>query len=105
MYVLECTLQQGKNITKWKSRAWVGAFMVFLPHQSSLVPLFLNLVTGKISPQYHVIFDDKFKTVDFLHPSVKDIDNQWGTLYGLHGEGSNFYLDQEFDTNGNSMIQ
>ena len=68
--------------------------MGFLPHHSILVPLILNLVMGKISPQYHVIFDNKFETVESLHLSVKEIDDQWGTMYGVHGEDSDFYLDE-----------
>ena len=35
---------------------------------SSDVPLVLNLHTGHISPQYHVVFDDSFSTVPSLAP-------------------------------------
>ena len=30
------------------------------------VSLVLNLITGRVSPQYHVVFDDEFTTVNYL---------------------------------------
>ena len=33
------------------------------PKHASSVPLVLNLTTGHVSPQFHVIFDDSFSTV------------------------------------------
>ena len=63
VYVLEPALQDGKKIPKWKPRARLGMFLGFSPLHSSLVPLVLNVATGRITPQYHVIFDDKFETV------------------------------------------
>ena len=37
--------------------------MVFRKMNSTQVGLVLNLLTGSISPQYHVVFDDMFSTV------------------------------------------
>ena len=37
--------------------------MVFSKMHSTQVWLVLNLLTGSISPQYHVVFDDMFSTV------------------------------------------
>ncbi|KAL7524937.1 hypothetical protein ACHAXR_002552, partial [Thalassiosira sp. AJA248-18] len=66
VYVLEPELQDGKKIPKWQPRARLGMFVGFSQVHSSLVPLVLNVKTGKISPQYHVVFDDKFATVNSL---------------------------------------
>ena len=74
VYVLEPALQDGKKIPKWQSRARLGMFVGFSQVHSSLVPLVLNVATGKISPQYHVVFDDTFSTVNLLptEDSIED---------------------------------
>ncbi len=66
LYVLEPELQDGKRIPKWFPRARLGMFVGLSLVHSSLVPLVLNVKMGKISPQYHVVFDDKFSTVNSL---------------------------------------
>jgi hypothetical protein len=38
-------------------------FLGFSTLHSSQVPIVMNVDTGKISPQFHVTFDDKFETV------------------------------------------
>mmetsp|Transcript_15021 Transcript_15021/g.28265 ORF Transcript_15021/g.28265 Transcript_15021/m.28265 type:complete len:2300 (+) Transcript_15021:159-7058(+) len=63
VYVLDPTLQQGKKLPRWQPRSRRGLFLGYSPHHSSDVPLILNLQTGSISPQYHVVFDDSFSTV------------------------------------------
>ena len=95
-FVLEPKLQDGKKIPKWAPRARLGMFLGFSPSHSSLVPLVLNLCTGKVSPQYHVIFDDKFETVHSL-PDGESLDKQWERLFKL---GREFYLDEEFNEAG-----
>ncbi|KAL7525482.1 hypothetical protein ACHAXR_001026, partial [Thalassiosira sp. AJA248-18] len=71
-------------------------FFGFSQLHSSLVPLILNVRTGKISPQFHIIFDDKFETVNSL-PSGECINKQWRRIFKLDCE---YYLDIEFDKNG-----
>jgi hypothetical protein len=74
-------------------------FVGFSPEHSSLVPLVLNLTTGKISPQYHVIFDDKFQTVPSLHRDYSTINDLFANMFDLStsaapGESCrDFYLD------------
>ena len=62
-YVLDPTLQQGKKLPRWQPRSRQGMFLGLSPKHSSDVPLILNLNTGSISPQFHVVFDDLFSTV------------------------------------------
>ena len=63
-YVLEPKLQKpGVNIPKWAPRSRRGVNMGFIKMHSTQVGLVLNLLTGSISPQYHVVFDDMFSTV------------------------------------------
>ena len=63
-YVLEPKFQKpGMKIPKWAPRSWRGFNMGFgkiHPTQVGLVP---NLLTGSISPHYHVVFDDMLSTV------------------------------------------
>jgi hypothetical protein len=62
VYVLHPTLQDAKRLPKWQKKSWRGIFLGFSPHHSTNVNLVLNPVTGSITPQYHVVFDEKFST-------------------------------------------
>ncbi len=85
VYVLDATLQDGHKLPKWVPRAHLGVFLGFLTLHSSQVPLVMNVDTGKISPQFHVIFDDKFETV--LSMTLGDsIDDQWKLIFCLKQE-------------------
>ena len=97
VYVLDPKLQDGHKIPKWNPRSRVGMFVGFSNQHSSLVPLVLNLKTGKISPQYHIIFDDKFQTVASPAIRSRPIDDIWHQLYQRESE---YYLDIELDENG-----
>ena len=63
-YVLEPKLQKpGVKIPKWAPTSRRGVNMCFSKMHSTQVGLVLNLLTGSISPQFHVVFDDMFSTV------------------------------------------
>ena len=62
-YVLEPKLQKPVKIPKWAPRSQRGVNMGFSNMHSTQVGLFLNLLTGSISPQYHVLFDEISSTV------------------------------------------
>ena len=94
--MLEPALQDGKKIPKWHPQARLGMFLGFSPFHSYQVPLVLNMCTGKISPQYHVIFDDKFETVKSL-PADKPLDKAWLSLFKLECE---YFLDEEYNESG-----
>ncbi len=76
VYVLDAPLQDGKKIPKWNPWAHLGLFLGFSNLHLSQVPLVLNIATGHISPQFHVIFDDKFETVHSL-PANEPLNMQW----------------------------
>ena len=63
VFVLDAKLQDGKKLPKWNRRAQMGHFLGFSRSHSSLVAMVRNLHTGHVSPQYHVVFDDKFETI------------------------------------------
>ena len=41
----------------------MGIFLGHLPEHASLVSYILNTTTGGVSPQFHVVYNDKFETV------------------------------------------
>ncbi len=69
-------MQDGHKIPKWDTRARRGMFVGSSKDHSLLVPLVLNIVTGKISLQFHIIFDDKFQTVASL-PTGTTLHDKW----------------------------
>jgi hypothetical protein len=84
-YVLDPKLQDGKKLPKWQPRSRRGQFLGVSPHHSSTIGRILNLNTGYISPQYHVVYDDQFTTVPnaesggIFHPQPFD-PNAWDSL-------------------------
>jgi hypothetical protein len=89
-----------KKMPKWNPQACLGLFLGFLDLHSSLVPLVLNVETGHISPQFHVIFDDKFETVNSL-PIDQPLDKQWAAIFWL---GRECFLDVDYDENDQPKI-
>jgi hypothetical protein len=67
VYVLDPKLQQGQKLPRWQPRSRRGMFLGLSQEHSSEVPQVLNLSTGQITNQYHVVFDDLFTTV----PSIE----------------------------------
>ena len=63
VYVLDPKLQDGKKITKWDPCACCGQVLGISSKHSTPIGLILNLRTGYISTQYHVVFDDLFTSV------------------------------------------
>ena len=63
-YVLETNLQKpGMKIPKWAPRSRRGVNMGLSKIHSTKFGLVLNLLTGSISPQFYVVFDDMFSTL------------------------------------------
>ena len=62
-YALDPRLQDGKKILKWEPRAQAGQFLGFSKEHSSKVCSVRNLRTGRVTPQFHVVFDKLFHAV------------------------------------------
>ena len=75
----------------------MGQFLGFSRYYSSTVALVRNLHTGFISPQYHVVFDDKFETVFSGSMSAEDLVKMCQRLFD--GDREN-YVEEEFDDEG-----
>jgi hypothetical protein len=67
---------------------------------SSQVPIVMNVDTEKISPRYHVIFDDKFETV-VSTKSEELIGEQWKSFLCLKQE---CFKDVDYDGAGNAIL-
>jgi hypothetical protein len=63
VYVLDPKIQDGKKLPKWKARSRVGMYIGSSHEHSSTVGRVLNLRTGAVSPQYHVVYDELFSSV------------------------------------------
>ena len=62
-YVLETKLQDGKKLHKWAPKSHQCVYLGKSRMHSPSVILILNTKTDHISPQYHVVMDTKFDTV------------------------------------------
>ena len=75
----------------------MGQFMGFSRSHSSTVALVQSLHTGYLSPQYHVVFDDKFETVLNDGKTPEEMDRLGETLFAGNHE---CYVEEEFDQDG-----
>ena len=68
VYVLDSRLQNagGAGPPKWEPRARMGVYLGHSPFHAGSVALVWNPTTGRVSPQYHVVFDDDFTTVPYM---------------------------------------
>jgi GAG-pre-integrase domain len=64
VYVLDDKAQAGFKLSKWVACARIGIYLGISPRHSRSVALVLNPKTGHVSPQFHIRFDDVFKTVE-----------------------------------------
>ena len=62
-YVLDSKLQSGNIFHKWNSRSKVGIYLGKSPQHSRNVALILDRFTGLVSPQFHIVHDNKFETL------------------------------------------
>jgi hypothetical protein len=78
VYILDSRLASGNSIPKWQPRARVGVYLGLSPCHAGTVALVLNPRTLRVSPQYHVVYDDEFTTVPYLRSGT--IPPQWTQL-------------------------
>ena len=94
-YVLEPKLKKpGVKIPTWAPRSRRGVNMGFIKMHSTQVGLVLNLLTGSISPQFHVVFDEMFSTVMSITAADPEV---WIRLVTSRNSRIQVILDQEYD--------
>jgi hypothetical protein len=62
-YTLNPNLQAGKPLNKWGERSRVGIYLGMSPNHARNMALVLSLQTGLASPQFHIVFDPRFRTI------------------------------------------
>jgi hypothetical protein len=81
-YILDHRLQSGTGmIPKWELRARMGIYVGRSPAHALNVALILNPRTGHVSPQFHVVFNDDFTTVQYLRTTT--VPPHWADLVRL----------------------
>lgn len=68
IYVLDARAQSagGPGPPKWEPRSRIGVYLGHSSFHAGSVALVFNPRTGRVSPQYHVVFDDTFSTVPYM---------------------------------------
>lgn len=83
VYVLDKSLQDGQKIPRWKPRSNRSVYMGVSTSHASSVPLVLNVNTGSITPQYHIVFDDWFATVSSTTSDSPNFSSdEWNKMFG-----------------------
>ena len=80
----------------------MGQFVGFLDKHSSLVANVCHLSTNFISPQFNVVLDDIFKTVNRIGVNEPVIESICQDLFQLNRE---LYAEEELDKAGNIIYQ
>ena len=101
VYVLDYVLAAGKKFPRCQPRSRRGMFLGFITVHLSDVPLVLNIRTRYISPQYHVVFDNDFSTVESI-PEGSDpptwlnvVDLEENTVYIPLDDDATLFLDND----------
>jgi hypothetical protein len=79
VYVLDPQMQQGRKLPRLQPISRRGVNLGLSLQHSSEVPLALNLQTGSIDTQYHVVFDGHFTTVSSIEREI-DPPSHWEDL-------------------------
>jgi hypothetical protein len=79
VYGMDPQMQQGRKVPRWQPRSRRGVNLGFSLQHSSEVTLVLNLTTGSIDTQFHVVFDDQFTTVSSIERDM-DPPSHWEDL-------------------------
>ena len=82
-YVLNNALQSGQGMPKWKHRSRLKVYLGPSPSHTRSVALMLNPRMGHASPQFHVKFDDFFKTVQDKPTNLDAPNPEWKYLSGF----------------------
>jgi hypothetical protein len=88
VYVLDHRLQSagGPGPPKWEPRSRIGVYLGHSPFHAGSVALVFNPKTARVSPQYHVIFDDDFSTVPYMERG--EVPPNWDDLCRLSAESA-----------------
>jgi hypothetical protein len=74
VYVIDQHMQEGTFPPKWTARTTQKVYVGHLRNHSKSAPMVWDPKTKLVSPQFHVMFDDNFDTVQPPDPSIKHAD-------------------------------
>jgi hypothetical protein len=74
VYVLDRRMQEVTSPPKWTKRTTQQVYVGHLHQYSKSVPMVWDPKTKLVSPQFHVMFDDNFDTVQEPDPNIKQAD-------------------------------
>jgi hypothetical protein len=74
VYVLDRRTQEGTSPPKWTKRTTQKVYVGHLHHYSKSVPMVWDPKTKLVLPQFHVMFDDNFDTVQAPYPNITQAD-------------------------------
>jgi hypothetical protein len=74
VYVLGRRMQEGTSPPKWTKRTTQKVYVGQFNHYSKSVPMVWDPKTKLVSPQFHVMFDNNFDTVQAPDPNIKQAD-------------------------------
>ena len=100
--MLKPKLQNFQKLPKWNPWSRLGQFLGYLDEHSSLVANVRHLKTGFISPQYHVVYDDFFKSVFSSGPDDAVVD---AICKDLYGSSCKVYATDEYDAHDNLVYK
>ena len=95
---MDPALRSGKKIPKFNRHARLGQFLGFSEDHSLLVAKIRHLSTGFVSPQHHLVFDNKFEPVFSSSQNDKEIDAICAKLFE---SSSDIYVEPEHDFDNN----
>ena len=73
------------KLPKWTKRSRRGIYLGISPSHSTSVGRILNTVTGAITPQFHVVFDEAFTSIAAGLPDAAFEPEEWRNLIALQG--------------------
>ena len=85
VYVLDPRRQDGSKLPKWTKKSRLAMYLGSSFEHASTVGCILHLTSGHVSPQYHVVYDEMFSTVQgHLTDGLFDR-SAWNDLIDLKG--------------------
>jgi hypothetical protein len=94
VYVLDSRTQSagGPGPPEWEPCSCIGVYLGHSPFHTGSVALVFNPRTGRVSPQYHVVFGDTFSTIPFMDNGM--VPPHWADL---HKHSTERATDEEFN--------
>ena len=93
-WILDPRLQDGHKLPKFSRRSRCGMYLGSSSKHADTIGRILNLQTGHVSPQFHVIYDERFSTaVGTINRDTILDQEMWDGL--LEYDGYSDYLDPE----------